>query len=109
MASQESPASTNTKAKREAKPGFSLEQCTAQGWNSGMHGTQPQRCIAISVIIQSPLTEMNTVQLNLSSRLINPEQSPNPSRPFLGNERMASGLCLNTDALTVVLSGFPDL
>lgn len=73
MVNQDSPANANTKTKGEAKPGFSLEQHTAQGWNSCMHGTQPHGYIAISVIIQSLLTEMNTVQLNLSSRLINPE------------------------------------
>lgn len=85
IANQESPASINTKAKREAKPGFSLEQHTAQGWNSGMHGTQPHRCIAILVILQPPLTEMNTVHLNLSSRLINPERSPTPGHSSVMN------------------------
>ena len=39
--SQESPISTTIKVKGEAKPGFSLEQGTAQGWHSGMLATDP--------------------------------------------------------------------
>lgn len=39
--SQESPISTTTKEKGEAKPGFSLKQGTAQGWHSGMLDTDP--------------------------------------------------------------------
>lgn len=63
---------------------------------------------AQSLFSQSLLTEMNIVQLNLSSRLINPEQSLNPGHSSVMNA-MTSGLCLNTDAPMVLLSGFPDL
>lgn len=104
MANQESQASTNTKAKGEAKPGFSLQQSTAQSWNSGMHSTQPHRCIATSVIIQSLLTEMNTEPLLQDHQ----PRGKSKSRSFLGNECHGSGLCLSTDALMVLLSGFPD-
>lgn len=82
MANQESPASTNTKAKGEAKPGSSLQHHTAQGWNSGMHGTQPHGCIATSVIAQSSLTEMNTEPLLQAHQ----PRAKSKSRPFLGNE-----------------------
>lgn len=84
MANQESPGSTNIKAKGEANPGFSLEQHTAQGWNSGMHGTTSWMHGQLSHHSVSPDTE----EYCATEPLLQAHQprAKSKSRPFLSNE-----------------------
>lgn len=100
--SAKSGKSSQQQAKEESKPGSSLSRAVLRVGTQVC--TAPSLTDAISVIIQSSHDrDEYCVTEHLSSRLTDPEKSLNPGH-FLVIDVMTSGLCLNTDALVVLLS-----